>query len=251
MADAGDHRHEDVLQYAQYLHREGGQQYTAAMQYKGYSQYPGDTRYPRDSQYQSGSQYGRHPLLGQNPLFEEDPLPEVSSSRHGNKGTESVIEGLVLNQQQLQVLGPVFDRRRIGLIGYFVFEPSIVGDLQRNDAFSFFCSFRDIQSRVPLQERPEGRRAIHFVHPMFPYIVPKGFGVKRSPDSLYAMTPEALAMWGDSALKREMWKKLANEAQSVQAGKRWTKELSSEYRRMKAFEEGAWTEPQQHIVEHP
>lgn len=65
------------------------------------------------------------------------------------------------------------------------------------------------------------------------------------------MAPEALAMWGDSSLKREMWKKLANKAQGVQAGKRWTKELRSEDRRMKAFEEEAWTDPQQHVVGHP
>ena len=65
------------------------------------------------------------------------------------------------------------------------------------------------------------------------------------------MTPEALATWGDSALKRELWKKLANKARSVQADERWTKELRSEDRRMKTFEEEAWTEPQQHVVEHP
>lgn len=75
-------------------------------------------------------------------------------------------QGLVLNQQQLQVLGPVFDRPRIGLIIYFVFGPLIVADLQRNDAFTFFCSFRDIQFRVPLQERPEITWAIHVVLPM-------------------------------------------------------------------------------------
>ncbi len=39
----------------------------------------------------------------------------------------------------------------------------------------------------------------------------------------------ALAMWGDSALKRRLWKVLVNEAQSVQAGKRWTIELRSRH----------------------
>ena len=79
-------------------------------------------------------------------------------------------QGLILNQQQLQVPGPVFDRPRIGLIGYFVFGPLIVGDLQRNDAFSFFCSFRDIQSRVPLQERPEEMWPIQLVLPLVSHI---------------------------------------------------------------------------------
>ena len=39
----------------------------------------------------------------------------------------------------------------------------------------------------------------------------------------------ALAMWGDSALKRRLWKDLASEAQSIQAGKRWKIELGSRY----------------------